>query len=258
MENFFGIMVVEDIRSKRWCLRLTRHRLQPDQQPPSSPMPARYAPVPNPRSAPDYERELDDAFESDNEEDHTESTPLTHSNNNNIHSEGVVSANTSPPGAYDFERDYDYPPPGSPPGPSALALPNSHGNSNGQMPGSPIRTAFPQPSFFRRVVGSVLPTHYSRVPTHRTRGGGIENDGVFANVMAKPQRATVVHTEDGDIHMVPEDIQKEAPPVSAHWFFTLHEDTDPFPSLMLTHKPMLCHPTGRPPSTHQVWSQART
>lgn len=41
------------------------------------------------------------------------------------------------PGTYDFENmDFDYirPPPGSPPGPSARALPNEFGNSNGEVP----------------------------------------------------------------------------------------------------------------------------
>ncbi|KAL0565679.1 hypothetical protein V5O48_016339 [Marasmius crinis-equi] len=43
-------------------------------------------------------------------------------------------------------------------------------------------------------------------------GGGSENDGVFANVTAKPQPAQVVRTSDGNIHLVPEETQKEAPP----------------------------------------------
>jgi hypothetical protein len=49
--------------------------------------------------------------------------------------------------------------------------------------------------------------------------------------MAKPQRARTVHTEDGEIHMVPEDSQKEAPPsyadaqadtVPPYWETTVH------------------------------------
>jgi hypothetical protein len=50
--------------------------------------------------------------------------------------------------------------------------------------------------------------------TSHALGGGIENDGVFANVMAKPQVSRVVHSEDGEVHMVPESSQKEAPPVN--------------------------------------------
>ena len=68
-------------------------------------------------------------------------------------------------------------------------------------------------------MGSLLPTHYVRVPEEASRngplGGGIENDGVFANVMAKPQPAKVVRTDDGSVHVVPETTQKESPPVSS-------------------------------------------
>lgn len=182
-----------------------------------------YSPIPP--SQPDHE--LDAAFESDNEDDDVESTPLTHntthSPQNSIHLNSDVTS--SIPGAYDFEREYDYPPPGSPPPPSARALPNDYGNSNGLLPTSPVQQiAAPRPSFFRRAVGVILPSHYVRVPTEeaaRTRGGGIENDGVFANVMAKPQRARAVETGDGNVYMVPEDNQKEVPPVSSA-FLLLH------------------------------------
>lgn len=167
-------------------------------------MPSHYSRLPNPSD--DAERELEDAFESDNDDDghsHSERAPL---NTNNV-----------VPGAYDFERDYDYPPPGSPPSPSEFALPNNIGNTNGQIPASPVETRSPpRPSIFRRVVGAVLPTHYVSVPTQpapSVRGGGTENDGVFANVMAKPGRQQVVRAHDGNVHMVPEDIQKEPPPV---------------------------------------------
>lgn len=177
-------------------------------------MPAGYAPIPNPPSAPDADRELNAAFESDsdNEEDTHESTPLTY-----YSQQSARDIPPSIPGAYDFERDYDYPPPGSPPPPSSTALPNNFGNSNGQLPTSPILVSTPQPSFFRRAAGAILPTHYTRVPTgsSRTRGGGTENDGVFANVMAKPTLSRVVQTEDGDVRLVPEDNQKEPPPVSS-------------------------------------------
>ncbi|KAF9466574.1 hypothetical protein BDZ94DRAFT_1251260 [Collybia nuda] len=202
-------------------------------------MPAIYSSVSNPRSASDTERELDDAFESDNEDDESlahESTPFTHRNiiqNSTAIGQDVTS---SIPGAYDFEREYDYPPPGSPPRPSSRALPNDYGNSNGELPTSPIRATRPGPSFFQRTVGAILPSHYVRVPTEsqipRTVGGGIENDGVFANVMAKPQRSRIVQTEDGDIQIMPEDSnQKEIPPsyadaqadaVPPYWETTVH------------------------------------
>lgn len=183
-------------------------------------MPARYTPLPSQRFAQDAERELDEAFESDNEDTASvadlESTPLTHSQATPRHA--GPEAPTPIPGAYDFERDYDYgPPPGSPPRPSTFAVPNEIGNSNGFMPTSPVQIPGSRPSFFRRAVGAILPTHYARVPTEshsEIRGGG--NDGVFANVSAKPQRPRTVQAADGEIYMVPEDsAQKEAPPVSA-------------------------------------------
>lgn len=161
-------------------------------------------------SEPDAQRELEDAFESDNEDDHDEA---------------LLQQPTRPtiPGTYDFERDYDYivPPAGSPPSPTAFARPNDFGNSNGLLPATPVRAAPSQsrPGFFRRVVGAVLPSHYQyeSLPTsesfQRTRGSGTNNDGVFANVTAKPSRATVVHTENGDVHLVPEESQKDVPPV---------------------------------------------
>jgi hypothetical protein len=188
-------------------------------------MSARYTRLPNP-PAPDAERELDDAFGPDNEglADDDENTPL------NPHSHPSISPAERPqarvalatlptPGVYDFERDYDYPPPGSPPSPSALALPNDFGNSNGSIPSSPVGRVEPaQPSLFRRLMSRVLPNQYSRLATEapgHVVGGGTENDGVFANVAAKPQRARVVTTEDGEAFMVPEEVQKEGPPVRA-------------------------------------------
>jgi len=44
----------------------------------------------------------------------------------------------------------------------------------------------------------------------------VENDGVFANVMAKPVRgARTVRAADGNIYLAPEETQKEAPPTYA-------------------------------------------
>ena len=196
-------------------------------------MPARYSAVPGSETV-DTDRELDDAFASDNEDedDGNETTPLTrnitsHDNSpSDTFSQHLAGRTPSVPGAYDFERDYEYdvPPPGSPPRPSAVALPNDYGNSNGQIPTSPIRETAPRRSFFRHLVGSVLPTHYQRIetqgPTTRV-GGGTDNDGVFANVMAKPQVGRVVHDENGNQFVVPEESQKEMPPVSLCPFLAL-------------------------------------
>lgn len=222
---------------------------------PSSP---RYKPI-LPTTAQDAEREMEEAFESDDDDTHStyESTPLTRSRGN--YDDDTLSISTSSnqsptahrrtvssaiPGAYDFEREYDYPPPGSPPRPSARALPNDIGNSNGVLPSSPIRPLRPHRSFFRRIAGAVLPTHYTRVPTYEAGtshavGGGIENDGVFANVMAKPQPPRVIQTENGDLHVVPEENQKETPPVRLSSFTPLHSE---FLIFMFS---VVCRSTGR-------------
>lgn len=195
-------------------------------------MPAGYTPLPNPRHNP--EREIADAFDLDEEvDDHHsdhETSPLTHDNRRSLSATGHVfpRETTSIPGAYDFEREYDFPPPGSPPRPSSRALPNDFGNSNGLLPISPIQVPKPRVSFFRRAVGAILPTHYTRVPIHPTRptGGGIENDGVFANVTAKPQLSRVVRTEDGSIYVAPENSEDQTPPVRCfdqNLFFVLKQ-----------------------------------
>ena len=184
-------------------------------------MPAGYTSLPNPKSNP--EREMADAFDLDEDvDDHHsahESSPLTHNDIQTPSATGHVfpRESTSVLGAYDFEREYDFPPPGSPPRPSSRALPNDFGNSNGLLPIAPIQISKPRVSFFRRIIGAILPTHYAKVPTSQVRtrptGGGIENDGVFANVTAKPQPSRVIHTEDGGVYLAPEDAQEQTPPV---------------------------------------------
>ncbi|KAG6830657.1 hypothetical protein H0H92_015554 [Tricholoma furcatifolium] len=184
-------------------------------------------------SLPDAELEAafnDDNDDNDNDDQHT--TP---------HTPAVV------PGAYDFEREYDYPPPGSPPAPSQHALPNDYGNSNGLLPTSPAipppRARLTRPSFLRRAVGALLPSHYIRVPSTDPTpapapapiiGSGSQNDGVFANVVAKPHRprTTTATAPDGSIYLVPEDAsQKDVPPsyadaqadaVPPYWETTVH------------------------------------
>lgn len=191
-----------------------------------------YAPLPTQPTREDADRDLEDAFaEDDDEEDALESTRLI---NQNHHPAGDPSHGNRPqpiqiPGAYDFERDYDYtvPPPGSPPRPSATALPNNHGNTNGLVPTSPIITPLRLgqntagfAGFFQKAVGSILPTHYQTLPTQsstpRVVGGGIQNDGVFANVMAKPVSSARAVTGDGDVFLAPETTQAQAPPVCIH------------------------------------------
>jgi hypothetical protein len=188
---------------------------------------ARYAPLPNPYNDPAADREMNEAFQledhddddDDDDESQSERTPLT--KHIAQASERTQLSVATQPEAYDFERDYDYdfPPPGSPPDPS-FARPNDFGNSNGVLPGAPVRPPPNRPSIFRRLMGTLLPQQYHPVPTEsgsqRRVGGGLQNDGVFANVMAKPvtTRQVEVHGENGDVYMVPEETQAQAPPVS--------------------------------------------
>ena len=151
--------------------------------------------------------ELEQAFESD-DEDH-DAVPL----NPPRQTPQIEVATNIQDGAYDFEREYDHPPPGSPP--------RANGNSNGIIPSfASLPRQAPEnthPSFFRRAVGALLPQHYARVPTSdaeahtRIQGSGLENDGVFSNVLAKPTNAG--QSTNGNIHEMPEDAQKDAPPV---------------------------------------------
>ncbi|KAF9651437.1 hypothetical protein BDM02DRAFT_735818 [Thelephora ganbajun] len=188
-----------------------------------------YAPLPTQPTQEDADRDLQDAFgEDDDDEDALESTRLI---NQNYQPGGYPFFHQNRPqpiqipGTYDFERDYDYtmPPPGSPPRPSATALPNDYGNTNGLIPTSPVTTPLRSGQssggfsvFFRKAVGSILPTHYQTLPTAsptpRVVGGGLQNDGVFANVMAKPVSSARTVTEDGGIFLAPETTQSQAPP----------------------------------------------
>lgn len=191
-----------------------------------------YAPLPTRPTQEDTDRALEDAFGEDDEEDVLESTRLINQNNRpggNPPFHGNRPQPIQIPGAYDFERDYDYtmPPPGSPPRPSAIALPNNYGNTNGLIPTSPVTAPLRSGQssggfsvFFRKAVGSILPTHYQALPTgsptQHVVGGGIQNDGVFANVMAKPVTSARPVTDDGSAFLAPETTQSQAPPVRMH------------------------------------------
>ncbi|TFK27191.1 hypothetical protein FA15DRAFT_666693 [Coprinopsis marcescibilis] len=187
-----------------------------------------YSRLPNPTSnIHDPERELADAFEL-NDEDDKNDHPIDSVDINNRHQFRQTQTSTtvqvndgysSIPPAYDFERlDYDFPPPGSPPKPTPRALPNHWGNSNGLIPDTPDIPQRPQQSLFRRTLGSLFPSRYQALPTSessRPVGGGTDNDGVFANVTAKPQASRTEQASDGSIYVVPEDAQKETPPTYA-------------------------------------------
>ena len=195
----------------------------------------RYAPLPNnPNAAEGVSDELEAAFdESDDEDNVTELHPLNLISNSHPRHTYTAAPN---PGTYDFEADYDYPPPGSPPGPSAIALPNNIGNSNGITTFTVDSSALGQRrGWFGRTISSVLPTQYAQRLGFSSQvasgavGGGSNMDGVFANVTAKPSRP--IRVQDGtlclfirtaDIHtqilvgddsyLVPEDSRSEGPP----------------------------------------------
>lgn len=154
----------------------------------------RYTPLPNPghgqSSNHDREAEMEAAFDGsdDEEENVTESQPLVPQ---------LSSSQSAQPNSrlYNFENvDYDYPPPGSPPPPSATALPNSIGNTNGFIPtvSSHAQNRNPHRLWFQKAAVTVLPSAISSRlgftsgrPTGPV-GGGTNNDGVFANITAKP------------------------------------------------------------------------
>lgn len=176
-------------------------------------MPVRYTPLLNPAAHPLADNELEAAF--DDSDDEHEKDPHSNSTNNGYRPLSNVEPEPHrpvplAPGSYDFENvDYDYtgPPPGEPPGPSARALPNEYGNSNGLVPSfSSVDTdAARRGNWFRRAATAILPSHYvqrlglsPQVPTGAI-GGGVSNDGVFANVTAKPSRP--VRIQEGTDHL---------------------------------------------------------
>ena len=219
-------------------------------------MSPRYAPLPNPQTDPLLNDEMEAAFEEDEDDtndDHAESRPL----NPASHPSSVQRTPT--PGAYDFEN-FDYaslPPPGSPPRPTSVALPNDFGNSNGLVP-SPTEVRHvdgPRTSWFRRTARSILPNsvlhrlRFDYEPTPSIVGGGTNNDGVFANVTAKPSRP--VQLRDGR-----SPIYASLHHFLAHTFqatrFTLFQKSPrKIPHLLMPwHRPTLSHLTGRPQSMH--------
>ncbi|OAX39378.1 hypothetical protein K503DRAFT_769569 [Rhizopogon vinicolor AM-OR11-026] len=186
-------------------------------------MPAHYALLLQ-QSPRDTDRELNEAFSDGNDDDDDHLGSVPHNSRANslsclTPSSKSTSGSAIVPGAYDFEwssYDYDRPPPGSPPHSLATTLSHDIGNSNGELPTSPLGTTIPRPSFLRRAVGAILPTHYARIPTNEThtvvRGEGSQNDGVFSNVIAKPTSSVQVQAEDGSVYMMPEETQSTAPP----------------------------------------------
>lgn len=201
---------------------------------------------------------MEDAFEaSDEEHDAGESRPMISQRSPSPPAHFPTNNISEPPsqsGAplYDFEYDYP-PPPGSPPRPSALALPgNVFGNDNGYIPVfSGVRPAPRQGNWFTRSVRRWLPGRSPPAPG-RPVGGGTQMDGVFANVVAKP--STTEHPralEEGtsNVHLVPEFEQNDVPPVCPllpKGATTAHTRYSSRTQLL---KRTLYHPIGRQPFT---------
>jgi hypothetical protein len=159
-----------------------------------------YAPIPSPPTDRRAQSEMDAAFDDSEDED----VPTSLAEAQPLNPSRTVRSQDS--GTYDFENvlDYDYPPPGSPPAPSTMAIPNNHGNSNGIIPSfSPDTPSqhVPQRSWLQRTATAVFPhswiqrLHLAPRPPVGVVGSGVGNDGVFANVTAKPSR--LVQEVDG-------------------------------------------------------------
>jgi hypothetical protein len=238
-------------------------------------MSSRYAPLPNPQTDPLLNDEMEAAFEDDEDDtndDYAESRPL-----NPASHPSSAQQHTPTRGTYDFEN-FDYaslPPPGSPPGPSSVALPNDIGNSNGFIPEpTDVRHVDgPRTNWLRRTARTILPSslaHRLRLnyePTPGIVGGGTHNDGVFANVTAKPSRPVqlrdglcsdlwspptrffLAHTSilfaGDEVYLVPEESQKDTPPsyalaqadaVPPYWETTVHAPSSP-DDMIIDHLP---------------------
>ncbi|KAI6152156.1 hypothetical protein BKA82DRAFT_4107874 [Pisolithus tinctorius] len=189
-------------------------------------MSIRYAPVPNPRTEPDANAELDAAFDDSDDEAIDESHPLRRPTpsselnqpqwNDHLQEQSALT--------YDFDSpipDYDQPPPGSPPPPTAFALPNSIGNNNGTIPTfTPNDIPRTHPSWWKRATTSLLPNYLisrfrvdvSPRGSRPVMGGGTGNDGVFNNITAKPSTSGVRVQDGDDVYIVPEDSSAIPPP----------------------------------------------
>jgi len=102
------------------------------------------------------------------------------------------------------------------------------------LPSAPVARPSSGAGLLQRGFSALFLSKYARVSTSGDRpvGAGLDNDGVFANVVAKPAPggARVEQGDDG-IYVVPEEAQKEAPPsyavaqadaVPPYWETTVH------------------------------------
>ncbi|EKM59104.1 uncharacterized protein PHACADRAFT_249326 [Phanerochaete carnosa HHB-10118-sp] len=211
----------------------------------------RYAPIPNPRTGPNVQDEMEAAFlESDDEDEHDDRSHIRapgmtrngYSSLPNVEPDTLSSPSREPgaPQAYDFERadygeDWARPPPGSPPASTQFFQVQTQGNSNGVIPDFTAAARYAQRStggWARRVLPQRVAERLGLGSSHveGVVGGGTLNDGVFANVTAKPSRP-VRATEGDNTYLVPEESQKDAPPsyasaqadaVPPYWETTIH------------------------------------
>ena len=189
-----------------------------------------YAALPSQRASSPTPSEMEMVvFQIDDEEDQDgEATPL-----NRVTSDSEVantrSAVATPiPGTYESESNHEENSTPVTPTSSTLAAagPALAASLSRQNIKTRLTNFFRGTFFFRKAVGTILPSHYARVPTAeeaqssrpRIRGSGIENDGVFANVVAKPTVPRTVQDENGNVYVMPEEAQSTAPPVSPFQF----------------------------------------
>ncbi|KAF8351338.1 hypothetical protein F5887DRAFT_937018 [Amanita rubescens] len=181
---------------------------------------------PGHRTQHDIDSEMHAAFDYSEDEDDDDSADLESRPLNPVHT-SPHHPSTAVPGTYDFENvDYDYPPPGSPPRPTAVALPNEHGNTNGLIPTfDDSSRPFPRQNWLQRTASRALPSSLAeRLGLQPSRpsgavGGGTLNDGVFANVTAKPS-APVRIQEGTKLRLRMHAAQADAVP--PYWDTTVH------------------------------------
>ena len=175
---------------------------------------SREGPVPDPD-------EMDAAFEGPDDEDETHGLL-------NDHATTPLQRDERMPGDYDFERDYvstphcfqdlntddiQTQPPSSPPPFQPYSSHNpAPGNTNGVLPSGPAARPAPPRHFLGGILPtSILPRQLSPAFNGRVVGAG--NAGVFNNLSARPDGEAPERRQDGPEY-VPEDEQKDGPPVS--------------------------------------------
>lgn len=184
-------------------------------------MPAQYAALPNSDDVEEREVVTDQVqftLQDSDDEDYDDAAeshpfkPVDTSAPSSSSAQGPSAPAPDSPGD-DDGVSFDYPPPpGSPPRRDRALPGNGLGNSNGLIPDTPV-FGFPRrlyPGWLARAAGAVLPTHYAQrlgvvqPPIPRLMGGGTRNDGVFANVTAKPTAPRQI--VEGEFHPLSDDV----------------------------------------------------